>query len=353
MNGKWTLSSPIVPLPVWRELSRSFLEFALIDPWSVLSDERLFAVDDPFGAGTGYACVMGALGQVRGLCLFRGPKSLEVYTKLLSGELDPESDQVLGSQDALTAELAEPEFLQPPDKEVLRALDVKFTRRAERFLPRFRSHVPGHAPWFLNVDEAQFLISAIRCAEDLVRRVASGRLAWPATPGAIPIYRLAGRTRSGQPRYRRTTTRLPIVRPSPHGPIQFNAARIEQILSKNPGRLPAWEADVFVAPVVLQDRPRPYIPKNVLVVEPQSGFVLDVYLESPEAEPAQMIADAVVRSGERHGMLPSELRVRDGKTATALSPLGKALGFSVQERRPLTSVDQARRAMNNFLRKKR
>ena len=62
---------PIVSSPVWKRLWLAFLDFEHLDPWDVLDDEGLFGVENPRTREIGYGCVIGALGQVHGLCLYR------------------------------------------------------------------------------------------------------------------------------------------------------------------------------------------------------------------------------------------------------------------------------------------
>ncbi len=338
---------PVVSLLTWKRLLKAFHKFERLDPWEVLDDEGLFGVEDPGTRQLGYGCVMGALGQVHGLCLYRREKSLAIYQKMMNDELDPESEEVVGAQDALTAEWAETKYLETADIAVLESLGVY--DKALPLWPRFRSHVPGHRSWFLNEGEAEFLAFGLDCAEDLVRRVESACLDWPAPSHAIPLYRYDGSGKSGRALFKREFGSLPLVQPQPPAGLQLDLSKVGSVLSRSPRPDSSWEADVFPAPFVLNDRARPYIPLNVLVAQQVSGFVFDVQVEAPETEPAQMIADAVLRSIERHGWLPSDIRVRDGKLAAALAPLAKALGIPIKEQRPLRSIDEARRGMQSFL----
>lgn len=341
---------PIVALPVWKRLVAAFHGFERLDPWDILDDEGLFGVENPLTRQMGYGCVMGALGQVRGLCLYRSEKSLEIYLKLMSDEIDPESDKVLGAQDALTAEWSEKKFLEAPDIALLKPLGVYDD--ALPIWPRFRSHVPRHRPWFLNEAETEFLTCGLRCAEDLVQRVDDSRLEWPAPPQAIPIYRYVRSNKARRALFKLDFGPLPRLQPQPLAALRLDVSKIQAILARSPRPDSSWEADVFAAPMVINDRERPYIPLNVLVAQQVSGFIFDVQVEDPESEPAQMLADAILRAIERHGWLPSDVRVRDGELAAALAPLAKALGVPIREARPLQSIDQARRGMQAFLRRK-
>jgi hypothetical protein len=64
-------------METWRSLYENSLRFMELRPWESLYDSDVFGVLDPATGRTGYCCVMGALGEVLALCVFRGSEGLE------------------------------------------------------------------------------------------------------------------------------------------------------------------------------------------------------------------------------------------------------------------------------------
>ena len=54
----------------WRRLYGLAVRFRNLAPWKWMTDDMLFAVQDPAGDQIGYCCVIGALGQEFGLIVY-------------------------------------------------------------------------------------------------------------------------------------------------------------------------------------------------------------------------------------------------------------------------------------------
>ena len=155
---------PKVRLEIWKELYDAAIRFKEAAPWELLGDDEVFAVKDPGTGEIGYCTILGRLGEVFALFVYRGDEGLATYQKLQNEEIDPERDDFFAINNALMAEFTDRSRLDKEDLRIIEALGYKF--RGAKSYPIFRSHLPGYAPWFLTESEAFFLEFALRCTLD-------------------------------------------------------------------------------------------------------------------------------------------------------------------------------------------
>lgn len=71
---------PDVPLPLWRDLYEAAMRFKHLRPWETLYDSDIFGIRDPETGDTGYACVLGELGEVFAFCAYTAARRDLKYT---------------------------------------------------------------------------------------------------------------------------------------------------------------------------------------------------------------------------------------------------------------------------------
>jgi hypothetical protein len=74
---------PIVPIKTWFDLYNAALEFHMLKPYKILSEEDIFGVYDPYRKQMGYACITGALGVMIGIALYRGDQGYKLLRQTL------------------------------------------------------------------------------------------------------------------------------------------------------------------------------------------------------------------------------------------------------------------------------
>jgi len=190
------IKTPDVSADAWKALYAEAAEFAALEPWDYFEDSTLFGVLDPAAGRMGYACVLGALGEMRALCVYRGAEGFDVHRRVRDGALNRPMD-VIAVQDCLMAEFADRAELDKPDLAVIRKLGLRF--RGPQNWPLFRSHLPGCAPWHLTESEAVYLALALRRARDAAAKVLEGRLNLNEKPGQVFCYAGAGPEARGNP----------------------------------------------------------------------------------------------------------------------------------------------------------
>ena len=146
---------PKVRMEIWKELYDAAISFKEAAPWELFGDDEVFAVKDPVTGDIGYCSILGWLGEMFALCVYRGDEGLATYQKLQNQEIDPERDDFFAINNASDGGVYRPGAIEKEDLRIIKDLGYKF--RGAKAYPAFRSYLPGCAPWFLTEGEAVFL----------------------------------------------------------------------------------------------------------------------------------------------------------------------------------------------------
>ncbi len=333
---------PEVPAGVWKGLYAAAGRFHELKPWEYFDDATLFGVRNPEGGQTGYGCILGALGQVLALCLYRGAEGLDFHLKAQKGKVDFKQGGLLSMQNCLMAEFTGKRELQKEDLAVIKELGLSF--RGGHAWPVFSSYLPGHTPWFLTEAEARFLTLALDCACDAVSQTLAGRLNLDSHPGKCLVY-LPKAGAGGRPEIETRWEALPKHQPAPPASYVPDMAKINKIVSAGLPDNGPWEADVFDSGMVIGDKDRPYIPKMIIVAHQASGFMFHASVVEAGLDEVQALGDAIVGAMLEHSFAAAIIYVKAEETAAALAPLGKALGLVFERKNRLQSIIGARKAL--------
>ncbi len=71
----------------WGELYTAMAAFAKLGPWGWMEDAQVFGVREPDGAEIGWCCVMGGLGELEGLVVYRGARGWSVLQRLMADDV--------------------------------------------------------------------------------------------------------------------------------------------------------------------------------------------------------------------------------------------------------------------------
>ena len=336
---------PDVSPDTWKNLYAAASEFAALKPWNLFDDNKLFGVHDPATGQMGYACVLGALGEVFALTVYRGAEGLDVHRRMQNNEFHRRPQELVAIQNCLMAEFADREDLEKADRSVIRKLGLSF--RGPKEWPLFRSHLPSHAPWHLTQDEAAFLTLALHCGHDVASKVKAGQLDLAANPGQI--FCCFPKGGEGNQTLETRWEPEPIHRPQPPEPLILNAESLARIKAMPLRADGIWEADISCLPAALTDRDRPYLPRAALVVHQDSGFILHSDITPPDSSAQQALAESLLQAIAQSGRLPNGIQLRDEAFAACLAPLGKALGIQLKSGK-LKMVLEARKELEKFMR---
>lgn len=346
------LKIPVVGKEIWKDLYEAALQFEEKAPWELLDDDQLFGAKDPLTGEIGYCCILGALGEVFGLCVYRGSEGWDLYQKCQNEEIDPEQDDFFALNNALMAEFADRRDLEKEDLRVIKDLGYKF--RGSKAYPLFRSYLPGYAPWFLNESEAIFLTFALRCAVDFYLLYDENPVAVePTQQGSYLVYMpedTGGETSSFQRQW---------LKPEPHTKpeapqIPIDKVRVRRIKEKAQFSGNIWEVDFFfMSGARVLDGERPYFPRLITVADQSSLLILFVEVINLKVSPYAALQEGLLAAIEKHRIYPQEIRVKDEISWDVLKPLADSLGIRLRLDKNLPAIMEFKMAIARDWRQKK
>jgi len=322
--------APIRMLNEWRGLYQQAAVFVESTPWNVLSDDQLFAVEDPGTGEVAYCAIMGAGGIEYGLAAYRGTAGLKAYAVVANDAAD--EDEHLLIQDCLTFSLGNRDEVFPEDRAVHKALGLRFRGRGA--WPIFRSFRPGYLPAMPTAQEAAFLRTCLEQSDSLVEELVSGH----RLPALDPASQFPARRRTKAGTW--ATTSLPYP-PAPQPPcLEVDDLSIRKVQKELPRASQTWQAAVqAVAPIAEKDS-RAFWAWIILCVDQDTGLVL---IAEP-AGPEQSVQAHFMRILQQGSLLPKEVRVSSGLLEAQLAPLLGALGIRLRRVDRLRELERVSRS---------
>jgi len=335
-------------LDEWRRLYEAAIELKALAPWEWMWEDEVFGVRNPETGEAGYVSIMGANGEHLALALYLGSEGLDGFWRMENDEDEVEDPAFLLEVPELQVSFEDREELDKNDREVIKALGLKFRGRQE--WPLFRSFVPGCAPWFLTPAEARFLAVAIEQTLDVARRLLdSPELVVPSEDEEEERYLFRVQTEAGWEDQWLSPEPVPL-RPPP----AVDLARLERLRNELPRREFTLEADLFALMTFVKDEgdERPYVPYNLMVVEADTGFVLggDLLLAKPSLDAVwEQVGDRLLDAIEQLGGLPYRIAVQSERLQNLLMPICAGLGIRLQAADHLPALDEVRGALQEWL----
>ncbi len=326
----------------WNGLYRAAMHFREIQPWDWVDDTDLFGLKNPENGEIGYCCIVGALGEFMGLVVYLGTEGLESYLKVQNGE-SPEED-VLETAKCLVASFEDRNFLQRPDREVIKKLQLKF--RGAKSWPLFRSYEPGYYPWYLNQSEVRLLTHALeQAAEVSARMKLNDDLLANSEEGR---YLVRVPERSGSEILWKDEWLLPTSQEREQYEVPVpDEIRLQRI--KKRGFIPAgiWEVDFFQFSLPIQEGDRPFFPVCLLIVDQASGFVFETHLESKDRYRPEF-QNHMLKVIEENSHMPQEIWVKKEEAVQLFEGLVSKLGLKIKQVKRLKQLEHAKKSMNSY-----
>lgn len=326
-------------LKEWRLLFDRAIGFKEIECWRWMGDDYIFGVQSPETGEIGYCCVIGALGEVFGLIVYKGTRGLNSYLKIQSLKGSDPFD-VFFYQEGLGVTFEDRSELRKEDLQIIKSLGLKF--RGRKAWPLFRNLKPGYLPWFISDEERRFLTIVLEQAVDVCLRVKNDRtlLSTPAKGQYLirvqeriedDILLWSDEYREPEPlRYKHTI------------PVEIDEPRIQQIKRKVNRSLDVWECDYFFAGMTIKGEGRPYMPLVLLVIDQKRDYIFDAIL-SHLSDSEKAFSDGFLACIEKVSFLPQEVLVAKDETMKILQPLTSRLNIKLKRVRKCMAVERAKK----------
>jgi hypothetical protein len=333
----------------WVDLYTAAGGLKSLAPWTWMCDDEVFGVKVPESRTVGYCSVMGNLGEHLALGVSLGSAGL-AGLETVRRMKKPDFAEILFTQTMLKVSFESRADLESEDLAVIKQLGFKF--RGGQAWPLFRSFRPGYMPWFITGAESRFLAAAIGQAFIVGMTVKEKPDALnPPHPGEYLVrVAVAGKDEPewhdewlepSPPLDEETVGTVPDVPVEPQ--------LIARVRDKARLRGGTWEVDInpLLAPIGGPGE-RPYIPLQILVVDHESGIVLDTDMKSL-SDYLTGFREHFVEVLNGLGRMPDRILLANRRTEAVLAPIAAALQIPLELSKKLPGVQQIRRSMERFL----
>jgi len=308
----------------WATLHQAAITFKEAVPWNWVDNEGILAVENPDDGEVGYCSILGSGGEEFGLGMFMGEEGYGRYTKLVTGEAEPEDIEESIMARSISMLLVDRDVLQKEDREVIRSLGLRF--RGRNAWPFFRSQRPGYVAWFLEKEEVLFLNTAIHQALIVVDEVRSGKLDLSAGDAENLVLTRCYRGGDWVEEWRRappTSSQSRETHAENIDPVK--QAELYLLRSRTSRASGTWELDIFILPIGIGPAStRRYFPMCFLVVERKLGLIIDSKITEPWLTLSQK-QDEVIQILRKANQLPLEIRVKSDKVRGIVEPITRIL----------------------------
>ena len=333
-------------LKAWKALHEAARDFRDTKCWLWMWDTDLFAVEDPETGEIGYCCVIGRLGEVTGLAVYRGSEGLQSYLRMQSEELSGEDADPSLIPKCLLASFEDRELLQKQDLDVIKKLNLTFRGRGQ--WPLFRSYEPGYFPWYLTAEEVTYLTLMLRQAKEVsIRFRENGELLTPHARGLYFVRR--AERRGGELQWKDTWMEPKPFERKESPAVPIDRLRLERIGATATIKEMSWETDFFYLPVpVREGKERPYYPYALVWVDHNTGFILRCHTTTPEEcfkEYIGQFLDLI----EDLKLIPSDILVRREPVVELFKPVAAELGIQLKCIESLRTIEDFRKNLREAM----
>lgn len=334
-------------LEEWKTLYDAAIEFRKIEPWEWMKETDVFGVQNPQNGEVGYCCIMGELGEVLAMAVYLGTEGLQGYIKILKGQINPNELDSLYIQDCLMLSFEDKRFVDQEDRQIINELGFKF--RGRNSWPLFRSYKPGYFPWFLSRDEALYMTSALQQAKEVCLRLKENKKLLSPPKKNLCLTRVP-ETRDGMIVWKDEWREPAPLKKVEYSDEKVDEVRIQRIRKTAKPTTMIWEIDFFYAPTPIAEGERPYFPYAIMLIDRDSGFILDMHLARKTGYKKEFL-EKFLSCIEKMSILPLEILVRKEEVVNLLEPYTSLLNIKLSVVKRLENIDNARREMVKHLKR--
>src|SRR3989454_4179046 len=272
--------------PEARELFDLAIQTKELKPWRWMEEIDLIGIENPETGEIGFISVMGSLGEHEAVALYLGAEGLYDFIDLHTDE-SATAHRALEIRH-LQAAFSERKYLEKEDRDLIKQLGLKFSGGA---WPMFRSYRPGYLPWFVTLNEAQFLIHALSQIIEVAKSVRDEAQPFHPTGRVekdgylMRVSRKEGSALIWEDQVWR------IARPQ-RKPVKavVDAVSLERLKGLRQSQL-ELEVDLFLAPASIGKRgQRPLAVYALMIADSDSGFIFGNEVMSAQDSLAAMHA---------------------------------------------------------------
>ena len=314
-------------------------DIRVAEPWSVLTETQLIAVQRKKGSEPDFVSVLGAAGEHRGIFVYPGIRGYAWLQDMLGAEREAANRLLLTENESMQAN-----FLNDDE---LTDLDVGLMKGC-RYDPtpgciQFRSVRRGYFPWYINEEEGRRLCE---CLDAFMSAVLSGLIfanreeLWPESQPVMPMMiREKGEWVVNMLNMRLTRVNEPnlwvpkeALFALPSGPKSGAICLGDHILPGCAGL----------------ENERPTVLHMLAAVDHRSGFAYPPQLRTPGELWGVGASNVLLEAIRVRGAIPENVFVRKAHHAELLTELARVVGFQIQVKRHLPMLNELFREVSRL-----
>ena len=290
-----------------------------------------------------YCSMIGRGGECYGIGVYPGYESINGFYRLAEATEDKFSFLLGFEQNCFMCYFGDREELSPKEREILKALNIKFRGRNEWIY--FRAMETGHFPWYINSDQAVLLIQALQNFAMTCTYLLEDKISVDFEGGET-LLRYYSPEKELWLNAAVKKNPIPIIKPRL---IIDNEVLTARLRKKKRGNARLDFEVVFIpAPIKENKEDKPYLPHLVLLADRSNGLILDQFMADKGDRIEVRILDMLTSYIDKFGK-PLSINVRDDRAGRYIEDFCKKIGVDFIEGRGVPSMDLILEGMLDFL----
>lgn len=314
-------------------------EVRAAEPWALLSESQLIAVQRDKNSEPDFVSVLGAAGEHRGIFVYRGIRGYAWMQDMLSAEPNAAKRLMVAENDSLQVSFLPENELTRLDTELMKGCSWKAAMGGVEF----RSVRRGWLPWYVNEEEGALLCLAL---DAFMALVSSGQLdskdleLWPEGQPVLPMLVRKNSTWS--------MTMLNMQLTRVNQPRLWVPQEHLRDLPTGPKSGAMCLGDILLPGSIGQLNERPAVVHLFALVDNRSGYAFPPTLRKPGELLGASASEAVLTAIKERRQIPETIFVPEPFFAGVLGELARVVGFELRVRRHLPMLDELFRELTRY-----
>lgn len=299
----------------WAELYEIAEKIKQLAPWKGMWDSYIVTLMLPGREEPVFCSVMGRLGSCYGVCVYPGYEAIQGYYRMADAPEGEPPAINFGLQNCLTCYYGDRDELDPSERETIKKLGLKF--RGHNQWTYFRSMQTGHYPWFIDAEQADLLIQALKNLFMACRAYLEENLSVGFENGET-LVRLYSEDDQLWLNFAAEMPGLPVD----NSVLVLTDELLIAKLKKQKKTKMKLEMELIYLPIVIQAHKgdKPVLPQVAMLADVDSMFVFANEMVEPDERAEDVVLDIIVNHILDIGR-PASIRVRDTRAGRILMDL--------------------------------
>ncbi|OQX86945.1 hypothetical protein B6D60_05065 [candidate division KSB1 bacterium 4484_87] len=325
----------------WKQLYQYAEKIKELAPWEWMYESDVFGLSLPEYEENFYVSVLGNNSEHFAFCILQGDVSLGVFDLLSKDEI--EFSGMFFYMTQLQISYEDREFCEKKDLEIIKKLGLKF--RGSNDYPTFRAMHAGYLPYFIDRDEAQVFLDVLEQSISVVKRFQQDEdLFYEEHPKKF--FRVKSESGEWKDEYLSVPNVVKL-----HQTFRVPQAVVNEIMDK-PTREAIVEMEIYIAPFGVNDEEgRPYAPLVFLLVDKQSGGILNVELFKPARDFNDFLHTTpvnILNGLNKLKIIPVKYQMSSDFFFPLFKSLFQKLGLDIELVKNLPNLERAKASMTSF-----